>query len=162
MTSTTATIPGAGLSYTDLCDTGFGPERTMWSAMGTLADILGVTQHVGSIAPRTKTVDEYLSVLRESLGDDWTDAEIAAAALAAKAMTTDAPRFEERFEIRRLVPDEKMGSMKFIVDETFDDYEEAVARKAEYDATIDGILAIVAVQVTTSADVYPKDYVRRL
>lgn len=154
-TAPASIIPGTGMSYTELCNTDRGSEaRTMWSALGYLADAVGVPGYVAQIGPRTKTVDELVRDLSEVLPEGF---DIAAAALATKAITPEVPTWDERWEVRLLTPNGMVpGEMHYItVGDPFPTKELAETSRDEHEATLrDAICVVVRVTTTVKTDVF--------
>lgn len=156
----TKTLPGAGMSYQDLCDTApYAEARLMWRALSSLADVLGISTIKAQIGARSLTVDELVSEIREVLPEPM---DIGAAALATAAITGDQPTYTQRFEIQRLVFGATPDDLHYVTEETFDDFAAASEAKARWVEHLPGsVFALVGVEATVKATIYEPGYARR-
>lgn len=140
-------IPGTGLSYAELLDTARqDPARVAWHQLDQAADAFGLTT-LAANGPwaRSKTVDELVADLSETLPEDVTLTEVMVETAAMLART-----YSDTYVLRRLrTPGDPAGSPVWVVMESFDDEVAAFGARADYMASA-GRLAVV-VRVRTEA-----------
>lgn len=80
-------IPGQGLSWTQLCDTGArSPERDVWRGLAMMAELLGIPSSRSNGPTRLmKTVDKLLTDLDGRLPEGADPAAVAHACLGMAA-----------------------------------------------------------------------------
>lgn len=154
--SATSTMPGEGLSFTDLCNAGHDSEvRLMWRALGALAAVLGIETTAPGIGARSKTVDELLADIRAVAP---ASLDIAGAAKATLALTPDPPKWTEVYEVRQLLADGD-GVLDWYREDDFEDYPSAVAKRESLEGqNPESIYVVTKTLTTTKTEVYPKGY----